>query len=85
MNTHSVENTNDDQRALGCNAFVMRQPIRDGLLQFYRNGRWGTCVDCPSDSDGKAYPEFCRNTDRYDHQLRIDSLVSQIRIDLPYA
>lgn len=63
----------------------MRSTIRDGLLQFYRNGRWGTCVDCPRDSDGRAYPEFCIYTIRYDHQLNMVSLAEQINIDREQA
>ena len=59
----------------------VRPLIRDGLLQYYRNGRWGTCVDCPRDSDGKHYPEFCKFTNRYDHHLKIDGLTNQINID----
>ena len=55
--------------------------------QMRRNGRWGTCVDCPDDQgrtfagnmmgDGrsnKIFPENCPNTDRYDHWLGIDAL-----------
>jgi len=41
--------------------------------QFARNGRWGTCVDCPR-TDGHVYPEFCKHTDRYDHQLTLGEL-----------
>lgn len=58
----------------------MRPLIRDGLQQFYRNGRWGTCGSCPRDSGGKHYPEFCENTNRYDHHLSIDGLANQINI-----
>lgn len=47
----------------------------DWFIQFARNGRWGTCGGCPRDTDKHAYPEFCPDTDRYDHQLTIDSLV----------
>jgi hypothetical protein len=42
---------------------------------FGRNGRWGTCVECPRAYDGSVFPEFCPNTERYDHQLTIESLV----------
>jgi len=42
---------------------------------FSRNGRWGTCGDCPITSEGKYFPEFCPNTDRYDHQLTAAQLV----------
>lgn len=59
----------------------LRQSIRDALLQFYRNGRWGDCVDCPRDADGKAYPEFCNHTKRYDHNLSIQGLTNQILLD----
>jgi hypothetical protein len=48
----------------------------DFLLQFYRNGRWGNCTDCPRDKLGRAYPEFCANTNRHDHLLNMDDLVS---------
>ena len=48
--------------------------MKDGILQFYRNGRWGTCCGCPRDTDNKAYPEFCANTERYDHQLTAKEL-----------
>ena len=50
--------------------------MKDAFLQFYRNGRWGTCGDCPRDSDGKAYPEFCSSTTRHDHQLNAEGLAS---------
>lgn len=48
--------------------------LRDAFLQFARNGCWGTCGACPRDSVGMAYPEFCANFGRYDHQLTIDQL-----------
>lgn len=41
---------------------------------FARNGRWGTCVECPRAYDGEVFPEFCPNTARYDHQLTLASL-----------
>lgn len=40
---------------------------RDALCA--RNGRWGTCVECPRDEHGHAYPERCVHTRRSDHQL----------------
>lgn len=46
----------------------------DSLRQFSRNGRWGTCAGCPRDSWGHVYPEFCKDTDRYDHQLTAKDL-----------
>lgn len=42
---------------------------------FARNARWGTCGYCPRDTNGKAYPEFCQDTDRYDHNLPLQDLV----------
>lgn len=56
--------------------------MADGFRQFSRNGRWGTCADCPCDSHNHAYPEFCVNTDRYDHQLTANSLANQFENDL---
>lgn len=44
---------------------------------FARNGRWGTCACCPRDRQGNAWPEFCKNTDRYDHKLPASSLSAQ--------
>lgn len=43
---------------------------RDELIA--RNGRWGTCSGCPREG-GKVYPERCKYTDRYDHQLQDES------------
>jgi hypothetical protein len=45
--------------------------------QMRRNGRYGTCADCPDDKGGsfgnyksnKLMPENCKNTDRSDHWL----------------
>jgi hypothetical protein len=63
---------------------VMDEATRDAIAelgssfrQFSRNGRWGTCGDCPRDTDGNAYPEFCENTERGDHHLNVDSLADQ--------
>lgn len=47
------------------------------LRMFARNGRWGTCTDCPRDSEENAFPEFCVNTERYDHHLTMQSLAEQ--------
>jgi hypothetical protein len=58
--------------------------IKDAFRQFSRNGRWGTCSDCPRDSSGNAYPEFCEWTDRYDHNLDVDALADQHKIRLPH-
>lgn len=54
----------------------------DGLRQFARNGRWGTCGFCPRDSNDHAYPEFCEDTERYDHQEDIDGLARLIEISM---
>jgi hypothetical protein len=47
---------------------------RDHFHCFARNGRWGTCGDCPRDAEGHAYPEFCEHTRRYDHHLDVNML-----------
>lgn len=52
----------------------------DNFRQFSRNARWGTCADCPRDSSNNAYPEFCQNTNRYDHNLNVDALAYQFKI-----
>lgn len=56
---------------------VEQVDFADAFHQFARNHRWGTCVDCPVDSRGDVYPEFCENTARYDHQLTVDQLAEQ--------
>lgn len=61
----------------------MSEMLRDAFRQFSRNGRWGTCVCCPRDSDGNAYPEFCLDTNRYDHNLTVDSLAEQSKLSQP--
>ena len=52
----------------------------DSFVQFSRNGRWGTCVDCPRDRELHAFPEFCPFTDRYDHQLTAKELAENFEI-----
>lgn len=54
----------------------------DYFRQFSRNGRWGTCADCPRDVLNGAYPEYCANRDRYDHNLDVDQLVSRFKTAL---
>jgi hypothetical protein len=56
---------------------INKQPQR--WEQFMRNGRWGTCVDCPTDNNRRSLPELCVNTDRYDHNLTLDELVEQYK------
>lgn len=46
-----------------------KNKIADAFHAFARNGRWGTCVSCPRDSEHNVFPEFCQNTDRYDHNI----------------
>lgn len=53
--------------------------LRDSFRQFARNGRWGTCGGCPHDEEGRAYPEFCASTDRYDHRLTVEDLAETYR------
>jgi len=53
--------------------------MADDFRCFARNGRWGTCGDCPRDSEGNVYPEFCENTQRYDHQCDVDTLADQYK------
>lgn len=53
---------------------LMRSDIKVAFEQFTRNERWGSCVDCPHDVDGRSLPELCKYTDRRDHQLNFDAL-----------
>ena len=48
------------------------------LRSYRRNNRWGTCVDCPE--SGK-YPEKCKHTKRFDHQLDLEGLFDKITFD----
>lgn len=57
----------------------MDRKMRDHFRCFARNGRWGTCVDCPRDSEGAIYPEFCQYTERYDHLLSVDQLADTFK------
>lgn len=52
----------------------------DRFVQFSRNGRWGTCCDCPRDIAGRIYPEFCEHTKRADHHLDVDSLAKNYKV-----
>ena len=57
----------------------LSRKMQDSFLQFSRNGKWGTCVDCPRDTNRNVYPEFCEHRDRYDHCLTIDQLVTSYK------
>lgn len=46
----------------------------DYFRQFSRNGRWGTCADCPRNYRGDVFPELCIHTDRDDHHLNAKTL-----------
>ena len=50
--------------------------IVDMLEQYARNGKWGTCVNCPIEND-MTYPERCKFFKRYDHDLDKESLKGQ--------
>lgn len=54
----------------------------EGFKCFIRNERWGTCADCPRDSQNNPFPEFCENTTREDHLLSLDSLCEQYKFSL---
>ena len=56
-----------------------RSAYGDCFEQFRRNGRWGTCVDCPI-IEGKRYPELCVNTTRGDHTLTLEELAEHYRM-----
>lgn len=50
----------------------------DDFKQYSRNGRWGTCVECPRDQgQQQAFSESCAETTRYDHRLNFDALMEQ--------
>jgi hypothetical protein len=49
------------------------------FIMFTRNDRWGTCSDCPRDSEGRVLPELCEYTERSSHKLTIDDLVDQYK------
>jgi len=53
--------------------------LRTSLADFSRNGRWGTCGQCPSDGYGRQLPEKCLDTERADHQLDVDALARRFK------
>ena len=57
----------------------LRKSRLDMFEQFRRNGKWGTCGDCPK-TDGKSFPEFCINFKRSDHTLDITSMCEQYKL-----
>lgn len=59
----------------------MKTSLKNAFAMFSRNDRWGTCVACPRDSNGNAYPEFCAFTDRYDHHQTLDYLVDAYNME----
>lgn len=59
--------------------------MADAFRQFARNGRCGTCRDCPRDGRADAFPEYCKHTNRPDHQLGASSLAEQFEGDLREA
>lgn len=61
---------------------VQHEGLADAFRQFSRNGRWGTCGACPRDSEKHVYPEFCPETDRYDHWLSAQGLADQFERSL---
>lgn len=67
------------------NTEIALRATADNFRQFSRNGRWGTCVDCPREPNdrGRAYPEFCIHTARYDHLLTIDDLRENYKVQFP--
>ena len=57
-----------------------KNELADFFRQFSRNFRWGTCGECPRDSNKNVYPEFCVNTTRYDHQLNLTQLCEVFKL-----
>lgn len=53
--------------------------LHGAFADFSRNGRWGTCAQCPCDGYGRKLPECCSFTDRDDHQLDIDELAKRFK------
>ena len=60
---------------------VPSPPMKERFMLFARNGRWGTCSDCPRDEAGMAYPERCNNTMLPPHHLGIDALVASYKLE----
>lgn len=57
----------------------MSHLARTELEHFARNGRWGTCCECPRDGHGRLLPELCKNTERQDHCLTVDGLFELVK------
>lgn len=56
--------------------------VKRALTHFARNGRWGTCVECPRDGDGNQLPELCPETNRGDHWLKLSDIVESHNFDV---
>lgn len=54
---------------------ITYKKMKDDFKIFERIGKTGTCAECPR-SAGSAYPEFCVNKQRSDHDLSADKLFS---------
>lgn len=62
----------------------MNPDLADAFVQFSRNERFGTCVDCPRQVRGnvrEAYPEFCVNTKRHDHNISFAELIAAYEVE----
>jgi hypothetical protein len=62
-----------DRELLSAYLFKTCPGFRDhsGPELMLRNGRWGTCVDCPRNTPQgvRIAPEHCKFTGRYDHNI----------------
>ncbi len=60
------------------------EQLKQAFHAFGRNFRWGTCGECPTTQHetGINYirPELCKNTQRYDHQYDLKSLMEQFAL-----
>lgn len=55
-----------------------RSSSQERNRQLARDGRWGTCVDCPRDRAGHRDPASCRHTRRYDHHIEIQAETARL-------
>lgn len=54
--------------------------------QFARNGRWGSCPQCPCHDAANVYPEFCEHTASSVHNRTVGDLAEAwLNVAVPFV
>lgn len=57
---------------------IAAQSLASHFHMFARNGRWGTCDECPRDARREYLPELCARFDEPDHRLTLEELGAKL-------